>query len=252
MQTTKPTTRYNALNTKQIHILKLAYKFRFITAPLLAEYKGLKSRHAMYVTLERLANQGYLLRRKDDTPFNNKGIRYGLAAKGFKYLKEVGVSNEALKPLYRNKDVLEEFVDHCVAALRVCLAIRAAHPDTFDIYCRTEMHDFEDFPQPRPDLFIRRKKPSKTKPNLYFVELWHDQPLFIAKKRLKNLINHYDTEWPEETYPTLLFILADERIAKNFQRYADSLLEDMGMEEEVTVASTSLAVLLDRSFDLNR
>jgi hypothetical protein len=233
----KPPTKHNTLNDKQLYILKLAYKFRFITAPLLAEYKDLKSRHSMYMTLELLAKQGYLLRRKDNTPFSNKGIRYGLAPKGFTYLKEAGVSSEALKPLYRNKDVLEDFVDHSVTAMRVFLALK---DPALGIYGRTELHDFEDFPQTRPDLFIRRKKPSKTKPNLYFVELWHDQPLFIAKKRLKNLINHYDSEWPEETYPTLLFVLVDERAEKSFKKFADNLLEDSGMEDEIDVEATNL------------
>jgi hypothetical protein len=238
----KPPTKHNTLNDKQLYILKLAYKFRFITAPLLAEYKDLKSRHSMYMTLELLAKQGYLLRRKDNTPFSNKGIRYGLAPKALPILRAEGLDEQVLHTMYRNKTVLEEFIDHQTTVLKLYIALR---DPKLHIFSKTEQYVFEDFPQPRSDLFIRHIKPLKSKPNLYFLELYHDQPLFIIKKRLKALIAHYDTEWPDPNYPTLLFVLADERTAKNFQKYADSLLEDMGMEEEIGVLTTTLTELLN-------
>lgn len=240
MQTIETTTRYNSLNAKQIHILKLAYKFRFVTAPLLAQYKNLKSRHAMYITLERLAKQGYLLRCKDETPFNNKGIRYGLTPKAFKVLKAEGISAEKLKPLYRNKDVLEDFISHEVAVMRAYIAINKAHPGIFEIYSKTELQPYEQFPRPRQDLYLQRTKSLKTKPDTYFVELFHDQPLFIAKKRLRQHLDHYDSEWPDETYPTLVFVLANERAEKSFKKYAQELLEDRGMDDEVFVITSSI------------
>ncbi len=65
----KPINHY-PLNTKQLHILKLTYKFRFITAPLMARYLGLKSRHSMYEALERLVDRKYLGKRVD----GNEGL----------------------------------------------------------------------------------------------------------------------------------------------------------------------------------
>ncbi|HMS50443.1 MAG TPA: hypothetical protein PKA02_03355 [Candidatus Saccharibacteria bacterium] len=240
----KPPAKYNSLNDKQLYILKLAYKFRFITAPLLAEYKDLKSRHSMYITLELLAEQGYLLRRKDPTPFSNKGIRYCLAPKALPILRAEGLDEQVLHTMYKNKTVLEEFIDHQTAILKLYIALR---DPKLHIFSKTEQYFFEDFPQPRSDLFIRRIKPIKTKPNLYFLELYHDQPLFITKKRLKALIAHYDTEWPDSNYPTLLFVLANERAAKSFQKYAANLLEERRMEDEIEVHTT----VLDDSFNLN-
>lgn len=233
--------KHNTLNNKQLYILKLTYKFRFITAPLIAQYKDLKSRHSMYMTLELLAKQGYLLRRKDSTPFSNKGTRYGLAPKALPLLRAEGLNDQVLHAMYKNKTVLEPFIDHQITVLKLYIALR--DPKLY-IYSKTEQCVFEDFPQPRPDLFIRRIKPLKTKPNLYFLELYHDQPLFIIKKRLKALIAHYDTEWPESIYPTLLFVLANERIAKSFQKYADSLLEDVGMEEEININAQTIKSLI--------
>ena len=238
----KPPAKYNTLNDKQLYILKLAYKFRFLTAPLLTEYKGLKSRHSMYMTLELLAKQGYLLRRKDLTPFSNKGIRYCLAPKALPILRAEGLNDQVLHTMYRNKTVLEEFIDHQTTVLKLYIALRDSK---LHIFSKTEQYVFEDFPQPKPDLFIRRIKPLKTKPSLYFLELYHDQPLFITKKRLKALITHYDTEWPDSNYPTLLFVLANERTTQSFQMYAANLLEDLGMEEEIEVCSISIKQLLN-------
>ena len=42
-------------------------------------------------------------------------------------------------------------------------------------------------------------------------------------------------------------MLANERAIKNFQEYSDNLLEDMGMDEEISVLTNSLAELLNES-----
>jgi len=194
----------------------------------------------MYVSLERLASQGYLLRHKDKTPFCNKGIRYSLAPRAFKVLKAEGITSDALKTFYRNKDVLEPFIDHEVDVLRAYLIIKSDHQNSFEIFCKTELQPYEDYPRPRPDLYLRRDISLKTKPDEYFIELFHDQPLFIAKKRLRKLVHNYDYDWPKPTYPTLMFILADERAVKSFRKYADAYVEDQGMDDEIFILSRTM------------
>lgn len=42
-------------------------------------------------------------------------------------------------------------------------------------------------------------------------------------------------EWPDENYPTLVFVLPNNQAGKNFKRYAEELLEDNGRDGEVFV-----------------
>jgi hypothetical protein len=233
--------RRNTLNAKQLHILKLTYKFRFITAPLLTQYKAMKSRHSMYMTLERLAAQNYLMKRTDNNKdFSNRGTRYGLAPEGFKVLQEHGFQKELFHTMYSNKRVTEGFVDHLIDTMRVYLYINTTYPETFEIFTRTELASYEAFPSPRPDLYMRHIETNAE----YFLELFHDAPPKNARKRLDDLLEHYDQEgWEQDNYPTLLFVLADGRTEGYFTEYAKKVLDNTGMEDEITVLTTTMKAL---------
>lgn len=231
----------NTLNAKQLHILKLTYKFRFITAPLLAEYKGLNSRHGTYMALERLLTQGCLMKRSDNNKdFSNRGTRYGLAPEGYKVLQEHGFQKELFHTMYSNKSVTEGFIDHLIDTMRVYLYINTTYPETFEIFTRTELASYEAFPSPRPDFYMRHNETSAE----YFLELFHDAPPKNARKRLDDLLEHYDQEgWEQDSYPTLLFVLADGRTEGYFTEYAKKVLDNTGMEDEITVLTTTMKAL---------
>lgn len=192
----------------------------------------------MYMTLERLTQQDYLLKRTDkNIAFQNKGARYGLAPKTFKLLRdEHGFDEQALHPMYNNKTVSEVFIDHIIDTLKIYLYLRTVYPDSFEMFTRTELARFEDFPTPTPDMYLRSADSTKE----YFVELFHDFPPKNARKRLDDLIEHYDQEgWSEYAYPTLLFVLADARTEGYFATYAKKRLDDSGMEDEITILTST-------------
>jgi len=235
--------RPNTLTAKQLHILKLTYKFRFITAPLLAEYKGLNSRHGTYMALERLLDKTYLMKRSDNNKdFSNRGTRYGLAPEAFKVLQEHGFQKELFHAMYSNKRVTEGFIDHLIDTIRVYLYINTTCPETFEIFTRTELASYEAFPCPRPDLYIRHNETNAE----YFLDLFHDAPPKNARKRLDELIEHYDQEgWEQDSYPTLLFVLADDRTEGYFTDYAKKVLDNTGMEDEITILTSTVKPLRD-------
>lgn len=223
--------RRNILNQKQIHTLKLAYKFRFITAPLLAEYKYLRSRQAMHKTLEVLADQKYLGRHKEaNKDFHNRGIRYYLAPGGMKYLREnEGFSSDQLHAHYKNKTVSTTFIDHSIETLRTFLALRDVYQDNLQVFTRSELSAFDGLPPIAPDLLIRTTGESR---NEYFLVLAHDKQPFVTKKVLKSFIEHSEEEgWISEAYPTLLFIFDSSSSESTFAEFARKSLDNAGIEE---------------------
>lgn len=236
----KPTKRYT-LNTNQIQLLKIIYKFRFITNNFLASYKNI-SHVASHKSLEVLKDQEYLGSHYSSSyKLHGKGARYYLAPKGLKLLRDNFQLNEhVLHSMYKNKTVTEGFVDHQVDVTSAYLHISNSYHKIFDIFARTELGSFDTFPESRPDLFLNRIKESDPKTNQYFIELWHDKPPISARKRLSELLEHYDDgEWEEDTYPTLCFVLADARAEDGFVEYATKTLDATGMEDEITILTTS-------------
>ena len=246
----KQSIRHYPLNPKQIHILKLIYKFRFVTAPLLAEYKGLKSRKAMYTALERLLKQEYLGKRTDSNSlFQNKGGRYFLTSQARKLLRtDYGVPEKNLETLSKNKSVSEGFVDKQVDVLRLFLNLGRIYPDIFDMFTKTELAIHDYFPKPTPNLYLNRFQPTQdNKHNEYLLDLLLYDPLFLLKKRVDTYIEHYDSdEWEDEAktkYPGILLVCPDSSIEFKIQNYVKKVLEDRGMDDEMFFYTTTLRAL---------
>ncbi len=240
----KPTKRYT-LNTNQIQLLKTLYKFRFITNNFLASYKKI-SHVASHKSLEVLKDQDYLGSHYNASyKLLGKGARYYLAPKGLKFLKDnLQLNEHVLHSMYKNKSVTEGFIDHQIDVTSAYLHLNNNYPNTFDIFARTELASFDTFPESQPDLFLNRTPKSDTRTNQYFIELWHDKPPISARKRLSELLEHYDDgDWEEDVYPDLCFVLADARAEDGFVEYATKTLDATGMEDEITILTTTLKAL---------
>lgn len=241
----KRRTRYNKLNDKQLSILKQLVKFRFVTAPLLAEYRR-TDKDSLNKNLKTLLEQEYIARKYDKSyRFDRKAARYYLAPKGMKLLRDSGVRKTLrLNALYKNKTASEEFIEHCLDTIKTLLALRDEALKNFIICCRTEILGNEDFEGIMPDMYVMREKRLSKKANEYFIELWHDIPLFIIKRKFKAYIKHFDDGvWPTDEYPTLLVVLADPRAEKRFHRLAQNAYDSEYIDELKLYTTNYISVL---------
>lgn len=221
-------SRRNKLNAKQISLLKLIYKFRFVTADLIAVHKSM-SRSAVNYALAILVDQEYLGRRYDNSyKIAGKSAAYYLTSKSIQFLKEsFTLNNKVLMNMYKNKTVSDNFIDEKLLAMRTYLALRESYPDVFNIYTPQELGGFNDLPDPKPSLYLHRIKPSESKPNDYVLDIISDSRLFIIKKRVQAYIEHCDSKvWGEDAYPTVLLVLGNSRAEYNVLKYTEPLLED--------------------------
>ena len=238
-------TRYNKLSDKQLRILKITYKFRYITAPTLASYLGLSSRQAVYSGLERLRKQEYLLERKNDnTNFSNKGTRYALAGKSFKLLAMLPNTNpNVLHARYKDKYSSEEFITHAIYVFRAYQLIKSTYPSTYTMYTEYEVYGQPYFPERLPHLYLHQTELGQD----IFLDILDYEQFFKTKERLTKYLESYETgDWENETgrpFPVLLFVCTDTRIEKRFQKYVNNLLDGNGIDE-IRIYTTTLKALL--------
>lgn len=241
---------HNTLNKKQLRLLILSYKFRFITAPLLTEYLGLKS-NSVIRNLHVLVNQHYLGRQYDTSyKMDRKPAVYFLDKKGLALLKaKPYIQPHVLHSYYKNWTLSEGYIHHHLDVLAGYLALHAIYDTLFEKFSRSEVRGFGDidnFPEPTPDLFLRHAHGGPH----YLLLFVHDLPLFIVKKHLTRYIEHSENgNWDWDTYPTLLFVLETRAHEQQFRQYASKTLENIGIElSELPIATTTLAALTTKPY----
>ena len=217
----------------------LIYKFRFITIPLLTNYKNLKS-NSLQRNLDILLKEKYVYKRFDLTyKINRKPAVYWLTAKGVAVFKDDPRFNPSvLHSYYKNKSLSDEFIQHNLDTFKAYNAIKNTYEDKFEMFTRQEITHFTDFPETKPDIYLRSSKE-------YFIVLAHDMQTFILKKRLKEYITHSEEiGWGSSNYPTLLFILKTHASEIRFLDFASSLLDSAGIDpDELPVAVTTIKAI---------
>ena len=244
---TKPAKRY-PLNSKQLHLLKLIYKFRFINSSLLASYLGITN-VTCFRRLKVLLDQDYIASYYDQSyKLLGKGAVYYLTIKSINLFKDdPDFNNQVLHAMRKNNIVSEPFIDHNITVMKACLALRQQYPGIFHIFTKSELGDYTFFPNPRPDLYLNRIKPSDTTANEYIFEVFLNETLFVIKKRVLAYIEHFESgEWEAEAesdYPTLLFAFPDSRAEANIQAHIAKILDSMGIDELNIYTTTNKALI---------
>ena len=234
------------LTAQQIHLLKILYKFRFITAELAGQYKGVSTRAANLALGILLKNE--LVHRRYDKSYKllGKAARYYLAPKALKLLRdEYGLNSAVLHARYKDTHVSEVFVDHTIKIVEQCTGIRLSYPNMFTVYTKAELADSDEFPQLLPDLYITRINETGGMPTSYFIDIVSDTQPFLIKKRIAQYIVHYESgDWNEKVYPTIILICANTLTAKKLSAHVQDTLDNAFIEEsELTFVCTTADTL---------
>jgi len=220
--------RRNKLNDKQIQLLQLLYKFRFVTAELVAKHKGIR-RSAVNNAFSILLDQELIARHYDNSyKIQGRGATYYLTPKALRLLRGSYKLNEnVFRTLLKNKRLSDGFIDDNLTIMAAYLKLREAYPGIFNIFTVSELGDFDYFPEPKSSLYLSRKEPVNGLPSEYMLDIFRDNRKFILKKRIDVYIEHYATgDWGEGEYPTILLVCPDSRSEEYAQKYVESLLED--------------------------
>lgn len=233
-----------SLTKQQTRFLKLLYKFRFINAPFLGQVLGIRSDTA-YKVLEKLVklklvtkvyDQAYRIDRIPAYYFlNNRGVTTVRAI--------LDVKESVVHALYGNNKASKDFIEHCQVVLSCYSTLKPTLPADTDIFTRTEINRFTQFPKNRPDLYIRTPDNKEA-----VIVVADNSPMYIINKRLDEIITHSEDEDWKGGYPVIAFVLKDKSAKNSFLYKAGKKLEGMGVEEdELSILGVSLKELFDEN-----
>lgn len=193
--------RRRKLKTEQIEVLELLYKFRFGSNDLFAQYFGKKDRSFVFKRLSILLEQGLIGKRFEPSyRLLGKPAAYYLTPVGARVLQErrdPGKPEVNIKAIYKDKTVKDDFVWQCLDIFTAYNRIRAEYGDRLKFFTRADLNyeQFDYFPQPLPDAFIRLSLDGEEKQ--YFLDFYHDkQPFFAAVRKIKKYVEYAESgDW---------------------------------------------------------
>jgi len=227
------------LNDKQVHILLLTFKFRYLATDNLAKLRSI-SHNSSYSALNKLTEREYLGRKHNKSyRLQNKSARYYLTPKAVVYLQDpkFNLDPEILATRRHEDKKSTSFIDHQVAIVDAFIGIKATTQYVIHrILTASDISkdDRESYPRPLPNLEILYETDTEDSYNRTLVDIYpDDQHLFIAKKRIRQYIQHYeDREWQWDEYPSVLIVRRSKAHVKNLNAYIEEKMEDMYLDED--------------------
>jgi len=241
------TKRRRKLNDEQLEVLRLLHKFRFGTNDLFAQYFGKKDRSFVYKRLSILQERG-LVGKRFDTSYRLQGkpAAYYLTPDGARALQEADKSDINIKAIYKDRNVSDKFVAHSLELFAIRNQLYTQYDDDLRFFTRANMNreEYDYFPRPLPDVYIRLKSSDKH----FFLDIFHDdEPSFVAKRRMKQYVKYdEDGDWAvtETDLPVVLAVCESPNLAKRVQKYMAKALDDAWSDSEVVFAFTTKAEVM--------
>lgn len=229
------------LTAGQQRVLKLLFKFRFVSAQGLASVKGIR-RRSVYEVLEYLVSKELVEKvYKEEWRLLGRSAYYYLSKPGVTTVRKLlDVKESVVNSHYKNASASEENIDHSLTVLGCYTMLLPYLPKDTKMFAKAELGRFKQFPKNRPDLYIRTPDDKQA-----IVLVLDDKPKYIIKKRLDEIITHFEDEgWEDGEYPRICFILKHGADKNSFLYSTHKKLEGMGMDEdEITILVTHLKAL---------
>ncbi len=236
----EPVKHRRKLNTEQLEVLELLYKFRFGTNDLLAQYFGKKDRSFVYKRMAILLEQGLIGKRfEPNYRLQGKPAAYYLTPEGARKLQVLGNIDLNVRAIYKDKTVSEQFVSSSLELFAIYNQLKAQYGSGLKFFTKATMNheQYDYFPHPLPDAYIRLDDKH------FFLNVFYDnEPHFVAQRKIKQYIKYdEDGDWAvtETSLPTLLIVCESSRLAKRVQKYIAKASDDMWPDSEVMYAFTT-------------
>lgn len=204
------------LTKKQQDLLMFVYRFRFVTAPQIAELASQNYLQTANERLNHLVSLGYLAKRHDASyRLVHRPAEYYATTKCVKLFREIidGHSERELKQLFVRAKVSERFVERSVAIFSIYLRLCRTYGDRLRYSSKPELNidSYDYFPQPLPDgFFIVKAETTEDKDQYFFVEYFDDAvSIGIHGRQISKFMKYKeDGEWKNTgtDFPILLIV----------------------------------------------
>jgi hypothetical protein len=203
------------LTTKQQEILKLIYRYRFLSRTQVQALLGHKDKRRIISWLKDLRDKEYVDWHYDATNFitKSKPAIFYLSLNGIRYLREFGeYPAEELQKRYKEPGRSQVFIDRCLLIADCCIALQAKADDQINypyllpsdyVSPGNTYHFLHEL---KPHLFFSKQQGNEA--TNYMLENFEPtHPRYQLRKRLKDVIAYLAENWDEDNGPTPVALL---------------------------------------------
>lgn len=235
------------LNTQQIRTLHYLYWYRFCTSKQLAWFLKKPNHKAIQNKLQILEAQGFISKRYDNSyRLAGRPAEYYLTPKGARALTAAipeATNQWAMKSLYKNKTVSQDFLTHCIATTDVAIQLKRVFWDNSKlvVLAKSYMAEYDYYPSWAPDLHLELPARGDTPTKHYFVDIWDGtKPFFVTVRKTRNYVNYKESgDWQEdEQFPALLAVCDNMQTQKKLNRQMKRILDE-AWDDELIFATTT-------------
>jgi len=232
------------LTKKQRELLNLVFRFRFVTASLVADYYGQPQISGIWVRLEKLVALGMLTKRYDGRyKIHGRSAEYYVTPVARHELRRVANQTEReIKQLYSRPMASDRFVTNCLSLLSIRnqLSRRYGQRLMYMTKVQLNLEKYDYLPKPLPDAYLRLDK-SHGPEGSYFLDYFDDAVSLGIHARRLNLYHQYkeDGEWDgtDADFPVILAVCQSRGLAKRLIRRARHFISSEYSDIKVRVVA---------------
>lgn len=229
------------ITNKQIDILKLIYRFRFLNSTQIQQFLNHKDKMRINLWLKDLHNKKYINRiYSNKIGDNTKPAIYYSGENLFKFVRDnLEYGEKYLKNIYRDHQRSEGFIDRQMLVVDICLSLISINNKGEDRY---EFMTAADVTSSSNYNFMKSLSPqlilTKNEDKQYILVLLDsNMPKYMVKKKIKNYIElFYENAWEENVgkqFPTVLFASETKALLIFAKKTAKYLLADYQNPEDL-------------------
>lgn len=207
--------------TRQIEILLLLYRFRFLNRNQIQQMLNHRQFNRVIVWLNQLSEQKYLY-RVFDRKFAGVPALYFLRSKAKKELEgKEGVKNKLLERVYGEKYLSKTFQKHCQLLADIYLSLvklTKAHKAKLSFYTKNDLYGLKYLILPNPDAYFSIKE-SDEKIKRYFLDIFDatSSNKWYAKRVMQYFSYYAKGYWQDHNanpFPEIIFVYPNETAKK--------------------------------------
>jgi len=227
----------NNITKKQLEILTLLYRFRFLNRLQIQKLLNQKQKNRINCWLKDLYNKKIIGRNYSKKFGDNiKPAVYFLKSKSKNYLiDQVEKDTKLTERIYGEKNRSQKFINHCLLSADFYLNLRKSHiPEELFFYTKIDLINHDYLPSSHPDAYVATKKNKRIK--RYFFEIIDEgTPRFAIRDKIKQYLEYYnDNTWQEETkhpFPKILILCPNDLIKDYLHSFIPRIMAEEDQEE---------------------
>jgi hypothetical protein len=247
-------SRSTVITKQQLLILIRIYNFRFVHTAQLQQVLAKKQIQQVQQRLNLLLKRGYIGRNFSSRDrLTGKYASYYLLPKGMKVLKQskgYSLNPKVLHNIYKDKTASTRFINHCIGLGDISCGLKRLHGSNLEYFPKNDLIDYDYFPDPRPDAYLRIGADTKSikERSEHFLEYCEEiVPFFVYRKRIKQYVEFVADElWDEATSrksPTIRLVAETPVLQRRLQRFIKKYLNNFYLAAHARFLVTNIDLL---------